>query len=86
MLPEQIEEMAEDLTEAARLDGTENGEWWASLAGMTDFLHYGATDRFLKAWIAEIKAEHKRLKRDFRVSERVIESKQKVRSLEYIGE
>jgi hypothetical protein len=84
-LTEEIEDKAEELAEMARLDGTENGEWWAALAGMRRFLHYGATDRFIKAWTAEVKAEHKRLKRDFEVTETVQEVKRTVRTLEFIG-
>jgi len=85
MLTEEIEDKAEELAEMAPLDGSENGEWWAALAGMRRFLHYGASDRFVKAWIAEVKSEHKRLKRDFEVTEEVREIKQTVRSLEFIG-
>lgn len=85
MLTEDIEDKAEELAEMASLDGTENGEWWSALAGMSHFLHYGASDRFIKAWIAEVKSEHKRLKRDFEVTEEVREIKQTVRSLKFIG-
>lgn len=85
MLTEEIEDKAEELAEMAPLDGTENGEWWASLADMRRFLHYGASDRFMKAWVAEVRSEHKRLKRDFEVTEEVREIKQTVRSLEFIG-
>ena len=85
MLTEEIEDKAEELAEMAPLDGSENGEWWAALAGMSRFLHYAASDRFVKAWIAEVKSEHKRFKRDFEVTEEVREIKQTVRSLEFIG-
>jgi hypothetical protein len=85
MLTEEIEDKAEELAEMACLDGTENGEWWARLAAMGNVLHYGASDRFVKAWIAEVRSEHKRLKRDFEVTESIREYKQVVKSLEFIG-
>ena len=85
MLTKEIEDKASELAEMAPLDGTENGEWWSALASMMHCLHCGASDRFVKAWIAEVKSEHKRLKRDFQLTEEVREIKQIVRSLEFIG-
>jgi hypothetical protein len=85
ILDKDVEEMAEELADMARIDGTENGEWWAALVAMREVIHYGASDRFIKAWIAEIKSEHKRLKRDFKLTEEVVEQKRTVRRLDFIG-
>ncbi len=80
----EVEEMLADLEEAAKLDGTECGEWWAALVAMDNAINYGATERFRKAWAAEVKAEYKRLKRDFRIEETTREVTQTVRRLEFI--
>lgn len=85
ILDKDVEEKAEELADMARIDGTENGEWWAVLVAMQQVIHYGASDRFIKAWIAEIKSEHKRLKRDFKVTQEVVEQKRTVRRLDFIG-
>lgn len=81
----EVEEMVADLEEAASLERSEVGEWWSALVAMDRVIEYGATERFRKAWVAEVKAEYKRLKRDFRIEESTREVTQTVRSLEFIG-
>lgn len=81
----EVEDMIADLEEAASLERSEVGEWWAALVAIDRVISYGATERFRKAWVAEVKAEHKRLKRDFRIEESTREVTQTVRSLEFIG-
>lgn len=83
---EKLEQMIEDLREAAALDGTENGEWWARLADMADAIEYGASNKFIAAWKAEVKAEHKRLKQDFQVTKFEQTIKQVVKRLDHIGD
>ncbi len=86
MITDEIEAMADELEEAASLDGTENGEWWRVLARMGQAIDYGASDKFKKAWIAEVKSEHKRLKRDFRIVEEPRQFTKIEKRLDFIGE
>lgn len=62
-------EMATDLEQAAQIDGTELGEWWAALAGLVPSVIDGASEEFLAAFEKEIRAQHKRLKEEFYVEE-----------------
>lgn len=85
MIPDDVSDRAHELRECAKLDGTENGEWWRALTSLEDAIDYGASDRFKKAWIAEINSEYKRLTKNFRVTETVKDVKQIIRRLDYIG-
>ena len=81
----EFEDMIEELSEAARLDNSENGEWWSALLSVERAIEYGATERFKKAWQAEVKSEYRRLKRDFRIEDTEKVVTHKVRRLEFIG-
>ena len=62
-------EMATELEQAAELDGSELGEWWAALAGLIPRVFDGASEEFQTAFEKELRSEHKRLKEEFRIEE-----------------
>lgn len=64
-----IDDMLRDLGDAADLEGTELGEWWQILVEMRNRVIDFASDRFRKAWEAEVKAEWKRFKAEYEITE-----------------
>lgn len=81
----EMGEKIEDLREAAELDGTEIGEFWASLCSVASKLHYGASDEFHRAVVKEIDGQHEYLKSDFEIVETEEIFTRKIRSLEFLG-
>jgi hypothetical protein len=65
----KVEDMLADLEKAAQLENSEVGEWWAALCNLRGSIENGGSDEFQKAWLAEVAAEHKTLKEDYRIVE-----------------
>ena len=61
---EEMEKMAEELSDAAENECNELGEWWAALAGLMPRVIDGATPHFLAVYSEELKLEHMRMKDD----------------------
>lgn len=80
-----IEQMCEELEEAAALEGSECGEWWSSLCQLQHGIINGASEEFRAAWEKELRAEHARFKKDFQFVEEEVTHTYKERRLEYIG-
>ncbi len=68
-MTDDLYEMATELEQAAELEGTELGEWWAALAGLIPRVWDGASEEFQAAFEKELRSEHKRLKEEFRIEE-----------------
>lgn len=62
-------DLAAELQQAAALEGAELGEWWAALAGLIPRVFDGASEEFQAAYEKELRAEHARLKEEFRIED-----------------
>lgn len=76
-----IDEMAEELADAATLCDNELGEWWAALAGLVPHYRDGRSREFTKAVEAEITEQYECLKADFRIVETEVTRVETVRQL-----
>lgn len=83
-IPDDILCMADELGDMARHEGTEIGEYWGALSDFVQRVNCEASDRIIKALIAEVKSEYKILKRDYELKIETVTVKQAVKTLEYI--
>lgn len=67
MREKDIEEMIEDISEAANLEGSEIGEYWQALVNFSQFVYYGPSDEFISAFNKEVKEQHSYIKDEFEI-------------------
>lgn len=67
-----LDVMLDELEEAAELEGSEQGEWWASLAALRSRVMDCASPEFEAAYAAEVRSQYSHLKENFRVVEETL--------------
>ena len=69
MSDDDLYNMADELSDAARLCHDECGEWWTLLSDMWPRVCDAASDEFEEAYKKELRREYKRFKDEFRIEE-----------------
>lgn len=77
-------EMAEELEDAARLDGSEVGEQWQSLSSAETAARYGS-DEFRDAWEKEVREQYEHFTTNFRIVTRKETREVEYTDLEFVG-
>jgi len=83
---EDLKKMVSELDEAGFLEGSDIGEWWIALSGLLSLSNDFGTPEFVRAIQDEIRIEHARLRRDYRIEAYIEKNVQAKRRLVYAPE
>lgn len=79
----EVEDMLDELAEAAGLEGSEVGEAWKALVDSEPAAKYGSSD-FEAAWEREVQRQYRHLKENFRLVETEKTQVVKIKKLEFL--
>jgi predicted secreted protein len=68
-LTDDLYEMAEELGQAADLEGSEVGEWWSALSALVPRVFDAASDEFREAFEKELRSQYLMFKEEYSIVE-----------------
>lgn len=81
----QLLKMAQELEEAAGLEGTELGDYWDALAKFARYAIHDASENLRQAFAAEVEEQHDILTTEYEIVEEVEMRPVKIRTLQERG-
>lgn len=86
MIPKDIADKVDDLSQAAEFLCDELGEWWSALGCLYPRVYDCASKEFLVVWESEIRSQHIWLKEEYVYVEREETITRKTKELLHISE
>ena len=66
---EEVRALCEELGEYVEMEGAEAGQYWQDLIDLEGYSTYMMSDKFFKAYMAELKSQLKDIKSNYKVVE-----------------